>query len=125
MADQVEPVLASCNSAVRELAVAALALIEKVVPDAVVEVDPSARLIAFSFQPGTYNGLVTAIALHKAHVNIMFSRGVELQKEDFGGLLEGTGKAARHIKVTEVERLSDPGVRSLIEASARITPRAA
>ncbi|MGP3956264.1 DUF1801 domain-containing protein [Nonomuraea sp. 3N208] len=125
MGDPVDQLLESCSPAVRALALAAQALIEEAVPDAVVEVDPSARLIAYTFQPGTYKGLVTAIALHKAHLNIMFSRGVELQKEDPGGLLEGTGKAARHIKVAEVDRLSDPEVRRLIEASARITPRAA
>lgn len=39
------------------------------------------------------------------------------------GLLEGTGKVARHIKIRTPERLDEPGVRRLIEAAAARTPR--
>ncbi|MFI6742541.1 hypothetical protein ACIBI9_57400 [Nonomuraea sp. NPDC050451] len=123
MDERVERLLAGCAPAVRELAVAAGALIEEVAPDAVVEVDPSARLIAYTFQPGTYRGVVAAIALHGAYVNIMFGRGVELLEHDGEGLLEGTGKTARHIKVRRVADVARPGVRRLIAASAALTPR--
>ncbi|MET7335743.1 DUF1801 domain-containing protein [Nonomuraea sp. NPDC005650] len=125
MDEQVERVLAGCAPGVRELAVAARAVIEEVVPDAVVEVDPAARLIAYTFQPGTYRGVVAAIALHGAYVNLMFGRGVELVALDDEGLLEGTGRTARHIKVRRVEDVARAGVRRLIAASAALTPRSA
>lgn len=55
----------------------------------------------------------------------MFSKGVELVELDDAGLLEGTGKKARHITVRSAERLDEPGVRALREAAAARTPRSA
>jgi hypothetical protein len=108
---------------VRELVMQVRALVREVVPDAEEELDHSARLLGMTFQPGTYKGLIVAVAPHKAHVNLMFSRGVELLELDSAGLLEGTGKRARHIRFTDVGRLTDPGVRELVRAAAERTPR--
>lgn len=123
MEDQITGLLSTCSPEVRELATAARALIREVIPDAREEVDTSARLIGYTFQPGTYKGLITAIALQKDRVNLMFGKGVELTANDPGGLLEGTGKLARHIKVRDLDRLADPGVRVLLTEAAALTPR--
>jgi len=56
-------------------------------------------------------------------VTIIFSKGVELAALDSTGLLEGTGKVARHVKVHDEQRLKDPAVQALIEAAAARTPR--
>jgi hypothetical protein len=58
-------------------------------------------------------------------LNIIFAKGVELLEEglDDKGLLEGTGKQARHIKVRNEEILNDPTTRRLIEAAVERTPR--
>jgi hypothetical protein len=54
---------------------------------------------------------------------VIFSKGVELMELDQTGLLEGTGKVARHIKFRDPARVDDPQVRTLLEAAAARTPR--
>lgn len=115
--------LESYSSEVRELATKSRALIQEVVPDAAEEVDATAKILGFTFIPGTYKGLIVAISPQKNWVNIMFSKGVELMELDTAGLLEGTGKVARHIKVRDAERLAQPEMRALIAAAAARTPR--
>jgi hypothetical protein len=117
-------VLEGCSPEVRQLALDAQALIRGAIPDATEEVDPAAKLLGFTFQPGTYKGLIVAVAVHTKHVNIMFSKGAELAESDDSGLLEGTGKLARHIKITAAEQLGDPRVRALISVAVARTSRA-
>ncbi len=115
--------LSGSSPEVRDLAISARALIKSAIPDATEEVDAPDHLIAFTFAPGTIRGLIVAITLQKAHVNIMFSKGVELLALDSAGLLEGTGKVARHIKVRTADQLVHPELRGLLEAAAAATPR--
>jgi hypothetical protein len=115
--------LESCPPHVRALALQARDAIRAAVPDATEEVDASARLIGYTFAPGTYKGLVAAIALQRDYVNIMFSRGAELADTDASGLLEGTGKRARHVKVRTSAVLDDPGLTTLLTTAAARTPR--
>jgi hypothetical protein len=121
--EAMEALRSRCTPAVWDLAMRARALMRDAIPGATEAVDLADRLLAYSFIPGTYRGLVTAITLHSKHVNLMFSKGVELLEVDAGGLLEGTGKQARHIKVRTPEVLDDPHVRALIEAAAERTAR--
>ena len=116
--------LAQYSPPLRELAVEARALVRDVVPDAQEEVDGKDRLVGFTFLPGTYRGLFAALALQKSYVNLIFSKGVELMALDPEGLLEGTGKAARHVKNRSEDDLRRPALRKLLEAAAARTPRA-
>ena len=50
----------------------------------------------------------------------MFARGADLADPD--GLLEGTGKKARHVKLRNVADVDRPGVRTLLEEAGRLTP---
>lgn len=120
---QVAELLASCSAEIRQLALEVRALVRDAVPDATEDLDPSSKLIGFTYLPGTYKGLFAAVAPHRAHVNLMFSKGVELLELDTSGLLEGTGKSARHIRFADSDRLSDPTVRTLVQAAAQRTPR--
>ena len=54
-------------------------------------------------------------------MNIIFAKGVELLQEglDDKGLLEGTGKQARHIKVRSEEILKCPTTRKLIAEAVK------
>ena len=115
--------LSGSSAEVRDLATRARAFIKAVLPDAVEEVDPPDRLIGFTFIPGTVKGLIVAITLQRTYVNIMFSKGVELIELDPAGLLEGTGKVARHIKVRSAAQLDQPELQALIEEAAARTPR--
>jgi hypothetical protein len=121
--DELQQLLAGFSPAVQDLTMRTRAVVREVVPDATEEVDPPDKLLGYSFIPGTIKGLVTAITLQKTYVNLMFSKGVELLELDASGLLEGTGKRARHIKVRTPDVLDDPQVRVLLDAAARRTPR--
>jgi hypothetical protein len=114
MSAEVERFLAPYSPAICELAWKARALVLEVFPDAIEQLDPPAKLIGYGFDRG-YKGLVCGIALHKAHVNLMFAQGAELP--DPLGLLAGTGKRARHVKVQQPGDADRPGVRALLEAA--------
>jgi hypothetical protein len=55
---------------------------------------------------------ICLIVVYKDHVNLMFPRGVDLN--DPTGLLEGAGKAMRHVKMLSVDDVDRPGVRALV-----------
>jgi hypothetical protein len=52
------------------------ALLHDVMPDALEEFDTSAEMLAFTYQPGTYKGLIAAIVPQKEYVNLMLSKNV-------------------------------------------------
>ena len=110
---------------IQDLALKTRDLVDELADGAEVEVDPADKLLAYSFIPGTYKGLILTIAPQRKYVNIVFAKGVEMLNEglDDKGLLEGTGKQARHIKVRDEEVLRDPTTRRLIESAVARTPR--
>lgn len=122
-ASEAEVLLAGLNERVRHLTVRINDLVATLLPDATEEVDTSARMLAFTYHPGTYKGLIVAVAPHTAHVNLMFARGAELVEVDTHGLLEGTGRRARHIRFDDEDDLDRPGIAELVEEAARRTPR--
>jgi hypothetical protein len=115
---QVDDFLAGYSPDVRGLALAARALVLSVLPGMIEQVDPPSGIIAYGYDR-SYKGLVCAIAPHKSHVNLMFSRGTELP--DPAGLLEGTGKRARHVKIRSLDDVRHPAVHALLEAAAAST----
>jgi hypothetical protein len=119
-----EQLLAPHSPAIRKLALALAKRIREVLPDAEEEIDLTSRMLVFTFTPGKYKGAIVGVALQKDYVNIMFARGVELLKVDKKGLLEGTGKLARHIKIRSPEQVDDPAVYALVKEAAARTPRA-
>jgi len=54
---------------------------------------------------------------HSDHVDLGFFYGTELP--DPKGLLEGTGKLLRHVKIRSLEDLQRPGVCALLEAAIK------
>lgn len=114
MNSELDVFLASYAPAVQELARRARELILAIMPDAIEQFDAPARLIAYGFDR-TYRGLVCGITLQKSYVNLMFARGTELP--DPAGLLTGTGKHARHVKIQHPEDLASPALRALLEAA--------
>src|SRR5262245_57881047 len=114
MSAEVEQFLDPFAPEIRELAWKVRGLVLEVFPDAIELLDPPAKLIGYGFDRG-YKGLVCGIALYKAHVNLMFAEGTELP--DPAGLLTGTGKRARHVKVQQPGDVDGPGVRALLEAA--------
>jgi hypothetical protein len=62
---------------------------------------------------------ICLIVVYRDHVNLMFPRGVDLK--DPRGLLEGAGKAMRHVKMRSTADAGRPDVRQLI-AQAKKRP---
>ena len=87
-------------------------LILGVFPQALEQVDPPSKIIAYGFYR-TYEGLVCAIAPQRGYVNLMFSLGAQLH--DPAHLLEGTGKRARHVKIRGLSDIEKPEVRAILQ----------
>jgi hypothetical protein len=104
--------LANYPADVQTMAYGARTLILEVMPNTIELIDPSANLIAYGLDRG-YKGLICGITMFKAHINIMLAQGASLP--DPQGLLKGTGKLARHIKVTQLADLNNPGARALLQ----------
>jgi hypothetical protein len=112
MDDEVERLLAGADPAVADLARRACALVTDVLPDPVVSVD--ADQVGFGTAPG-YKGLYFTVAPHRAHVTLGIARGAALP--DPAGLMEGTGKVHRHVKIREAADLERPELRALLAAA--------
>ena len=93
-------------------------LILEIVPNAIEQVDQPGKLIGYGFKP-TYKDTICVIMPLKSAVNLGFPRGTELPDPE--RLLTGTGKRARHVKITTLQDADLPGLRGLIEASVTLT----
>ncbi|MBS2033940.1 DUF1801 domain-containing protein [bacterium] len=117
-----EQLLQGHSPTVRELAEEARQLVLSVHPQAHQEVETSwGGYLLFKQVEGAGN-TVCWISLAKKHVSIGFSLGAELADPD--GLLEGTGKRQRHVKVKQASQLSSPGLRALLERAWASQPQA-
>ena len=88
-------------------------------PDAVEQVDFGNKLIAFG-RSMRMRGLLFAIIAHKDWVNLQLADGAELPDPD--GLVEGTGKRIRHVKIRWAEAASSAPVVAVIRAQLAIRP---
>ena len=90
-------------------------------PAAVEQVDFGNRLIAFGHTM-KIRGLLFAIIAHRDHVNLQLADGADLSDPD--GLIEGTGKRIRHVKIRSVEAASAPPIVAIIRAQLAARPAA-
>ena len=95
------------------------ATIRRELPDGVEQVDFGNKLIAFG-RSMKMRGLLFAIIAHKAHVNLQLADGADLPNVD--GLIEGTGKRIRHMKIRTVADASAPPVLAIIRAQLAARP---
>jgi hypothetical protein len=112
MREQLNAFLAMYSRESRENVLCLRNLILEVFPGAVEDVDPKSGLIAYGVGGKGYQGLVLAIMPHMKHVNLMFSKGAQLPDSD--GLLTGTGKQARHVRITSEAETQNPTLKLLI-----------
>ena len=112
--------LASYAPEVQALVLGLRELILDVVPTAIEQVDRPGKLIGYGFKP-TYKDTICVIMPLKSAVNLGFPRGTEMTDPE--GWLTGTGKRARHVRITTLQETDLPGLRSLIEASAILTQK--
>src|SRR6266403_2035628 len=67
------------------------------------------------------DGTVCGFMTGKEHVTFIFLRGAALPDPE--GLLEGTGKSVRHVKVRTVKDLKRPALKKLIVEAANLNKR--
>jgi hypothetical protein len=115
----IEEQLESHTPVVREIALRARALVLSIYPEAIEQIDPADHLIAYGHGM-TMKELLWYIAPFKAHVNLGFIRGRELHEQnDPAGLLEGTGRNLRHVKLRSLADVDRPALRDLLVESLR------
>jgi hypothetical protein len=78
-------------------------------------VDAPSKIIAYGAN-AKYADLVCAIAPYPKYVNLMFSRGASMSDPD--GILKGTGKKARHIRVEEMTKEMVEKIRKYLRSVA-------
>ena len=98
----------------REIVRGLAALIQKAAPHAEVS-------IKWGIPWWQLNGLLCTVYSTGDHVNFGFSRGTELA--DPAGLLEGTGKLMRHIKLRDVKEIRKAKFTALVKQAVKLNLR--
>lgn len=120
---ELEQSLSAYSAPVRRFALALRLLVRSEAPDATELLYDSYNAVSIAF---TYNGRLGGafchVAVYSGHVNLGFNRGSELPDPE--GLLRGSGKWIRHLKVRRVEDLEQPYLREFIRLAALHAPPA-
>lgn len=116
----VESFLSGYDPHVRRLALGLRELVLRAAPGAIEQVDLPARMLAYSWSP-TYAGMICVIMPLKLAVNLGFPRGAVMS--DSAGLLSGTGKRARHVRISDEAQIDAPALHNLLAEAVQMTPR--
>ena len=115
-----DEVLARHTPEVQAAAHAMLGVLLEELQDAVVRFDRGNGLLAVGTGSGMRD-LLFALIPHAGWLNLQLADGADLPNPD--GLIEGTGKRIRHIKVRSAEAAVSPPVRAAVQA--QVTARSA
>ena len=115
----VDTLLAPHTETVTAIARALRVTLRRAFPDAIEQVDAPDGLIAFG-RSMKMRACSSRSSPHAGHVNLQLADGAVLPDPE--GLIEGTGKRIRHVKVRSVEAASAPGLRAVIEAQLAARP---
>ena len=110
--DEARILLSACPAEVRPLALGLYDKLAAAFPAAVVTTD--AENIGFGTDAG-YKGLIFTVTPRKSYVTLGIARAADLP--DPAGLLEGSGKIHRHVKLRTPADLDRPEVDALIIAA--------
>jgi len=110
----VDTFLKGYSPQVREIAVKAREVILSVLPDATEKVYPGWKVIQYA-AGADMKSVFAAISPQRERVNLGLAGGIDLPDPD--GLLEGEGKAIRHVKLTSAEAAGAPAVRELVRGA--------
>ena len=109
--------VAAYDLKVGELALALRELVLAEAPAAVEKAFEGYVLALWYSLTGKFGDAFCHIVLYRGHVNLGFNRGAELGDPD--GLLQGSGKIIRHLKVERPEDLKRHYLRKFIRASIK------
>lgn len=113
MNDEINELIAKQTPQIQKVARALQAAVLDIEPN--LEQDASLKLGNVYFR---HNGVVCAMSLHKAHVNLHFYKGVALTDPE--GVLQGSGKALRHLKYKKVEDIDRPLLEKFVHEAYRL-----
>jgi len=108
----VEAYLEKKDPALREVANGLRALVRELAPGVVEAMSP------WHMPTFESDGPLGYFSIGKEHVTFGLVRATALP--DPHGLLEGTGKSQRHVKLRTLEDLGRPGLRELVAAAVRL-----
>lgn len=114
-----DEVLARHTPKVQAAAQAMLGLLLEELPDAVVRFDRGNGLLAVGSGSGMRD-LLFALIPHAGWLNLQLADGADLPNPD--GLVEGTGKRIRHVKIRSAEAAVSPAVRAAVRAQVAARP---
>ncbi len=107
--------IAKANPPIQQIANAIRKLIIAIYPDVTEVPWPNQGIIGYGIGPKKMSEHFCYIGLYKNHVNLGFYNGATLP--DPAGLLTGTGKKLRHIKIHSTEDLANPAIADLLKAA--------
>lgn len=110
----VEEFLDSYSPEVREMALKARETVQRVAPKATERVHTGWKIIVYGLGDKMAEQFCAIMPL-RSYVNLGFYKGTDLP--DPKGLLEGTGKRLRHVKIKQIENADGPALRALIKAA--------
>jgi hypothetical protein len=100
----------------RRLAYQLRKLVARIMPSVVEVPWPKMRIASYGVGPKKKTEHFCYISTQKDDVNLGFYYGAELF--DPAGLLEGSGKLLRHVKIRETADIRDPALRKLLKAAS-------
>ena len=103
---------------VRAIALRAREVILQVLPGATEKVYPGWKVIQYG-AGADMRSVFAAISPQRERVNLGLAHGTDLP--DPHGLLEGSGKGIRHVKLTSPEAAAAPAVRQLVAGALQAT----
>ena len=107
-----QDILGIADPALRPVCEALRSLVASHHPEFAEVVWPKLRIASFGVGPKKMTQHYAYIAVQAAHINFGFYHGASL--DDPGGLLEGIGKALRHIKFRSLPEVQSAAVASLL-----------
>jgi hypothetical protein len=117
MNDELSNLLELYPAEVQDLALKVREVILAGLPGVIEMVDIPSKIIGYGYGR-RYADLICGIAPFKTYVNLMFGRGIELP--DPAGLLVGTGKRARHVKLKTIEDADHPALGELLAEALKL-----
>lgn len=117
MSSDFKRILGDYSPKIGELATATRTLVFDVLPETVEVVWDQQKIAGLGTGPKKMTEHFSWIQPCKSHVNLGFNYGAELQDPD--GLLEGTGKLFRHVKIKSVDDVNRPALRKLLEQAVK------
>jgi hypothetical protein len=115
--DQLIEYLTEYDLAVGELALALRLIMLEEAPMATETVFKNYALVLVYSLSGKWADAFCYISIHTRHVNLGFNWGAKLKDPD--GLLIGSGKQFRHLKVNRPGDLEEPHLRTFIRAAMK------